>query len=156
MQNQRRASRGSRLVAAAIGLALAGAAHGQETPPAPASTGGLEEIIVTGTKRFESSQDVPIAISAISETALQNAHVNDVRALQNLAPKILAGDFAPGFMVDTQQKDMRLVAEAAERANVALPGSALVTQLWRSAQAHGSGAEGIHALDKVLRRLSGK
>lgn len=75
-------------------------------------------------------------------------------ALQNLAPKILAGDFAPGFMVDTQQKDMRLVAEAAEEANVSLPGSALVTQLWRSAQAAGCGAEGIHALDKVLRKLS--
>jgi len=38
---------------------------------------------------------------------------------------------------------------------VPLPGSALMTQLWRSAQAHGDGAEGIHAADKVLRRLSG-
>lgn len=76
-------------------------------------------------------------------------------ALANLAPKILADDWAPGFMVDTQQKDMRLVAEAAEQAGVPLPGSALMTQLWRSAQAHGDGAEGIHAADKVLRRLSG-
>lgn len=77
-------------------------------------------------------------------------------ALQNLAPRISSGDFAPGFMVDTQQKDMRLVAQAAEQAGVPLPGSALVTQLWRSAQAAGFGAEGIHALDKVLRRLSTK
>ncbi len=77
-------------------------------------------------------------------------------ALQNLAPKIIAGDFSPGFMVDTQQKDMRLVAQAAEQAGVALPGAALVTQLWRSAQAHGDGAEGIHALAKVLQRLSAK
>ncbi|MBI5830738.1 MAG: NAD(P)-dependent oxidoreductase [Armatimonadetes bacterium] len=76
-------------------------------------------------------------------------------ALANLAPKILADDWAPGFMVDTQQKDMRLVAEAAEQVGVALPGAALMTQLWRSAQAHGEGAEGIHAADKVLRRLSG-
>ena len=52
-------------------------------------------------------------------------------ALQNLAPKILADNWAPGFMVDTQQKDMRLIAEAAERAGVALPGAALMTQLWR-------------------------
>jgi iron complex outermembrane receptor protein len=96
MQNHRSASPGSRVVATAIGLALAAAAHGQETPPAPASTGGLEEIIVTGTKRFESSQDVPIAISAISETALQNAHVNDVRALQNLAPGLVLSNPA-GF-----------------------------------------------------------
>ena len=76
-------------------------------------------------------------------------------ALQNLGPKILAGDFAPGFMVDTQQKDMRLVAAAAEAADVALPGAALTTQLWRAAQAAGNGAEGIQALYKVLESLAG-
>lgn len=75
-------------------------------------------------------------------------------ALQNLGPKICNADWNPGFMVDTQQKDMRLVAQAAEDANVSLPGAALVTQLWRSAQVHGHGAEGIHALAKVLERLS--
>ena len=75
-------------------------------------------------------------------------------ALQNLGPKICNGDWSPGFMVDTQQKDMRLVAQAAENSHVALPGAALVTQLWRSAQVHGDGAEGIHALAKVLGRLS--
>lgn len=75
-------------------------------------------------------------------------------ALQNLGPKICAGDWSPGFMVDTQQKDMRLVAQSAENANVSLPGSALVTQLWRSAQVYGHGSEGIHALAKVLERLS--
>jgi 3-hydroxyisobutyrate dehydrogenase-like beta-hydroxyacid dehydrogenase len=75
-------------------------------------------------------------------------------ALQNLAPKISARDWSPGFMIDTQQKDMRLVAQAAEEAQVALPGSALVTQLWRSAQAHGEGADGIHALFKVLERMN--
>jgi len=75
-------------------------------------------------------------------------------ALQNLAPKISARDWSPGFMIDTQQKDMRLVAQAAEGAQVALPGSALVTQLWRSAQAHGDGTDGIHALYKVLERMN--
>jgi 3-hydroxyisobutyrate dehydrogenase len=75
-------------------------------------------------------------------------------ALQNLAPKICASDWSPGFMIDTQQKDMRLVAQAAENSHVALPGSALVTQLWRSAQAHGDGAEGIHALYKVFERMN--
>ena len=75
-------------------------------------------------------------------------------ALQNLGPKICKGDWSPGFMVDTQQKDMRLVAESAENAKVSLPGSALVTQLWRSAQVYGHGSEGIHALAKVLERLS--
>ena len=75
-------------------------------------------------------------------------------ALSNLAPKILQDDYTPGFMVDTQQKDMRLVADAAESANVALPGAALTTQLWRAAQANGDGAEGINALYKVLARMA--
>jgi 3-hydroxyisobutyrate dehydrogenase len=75
-------------------------------------------------------------------------------ALQNLAPKIATCDWTPGFMIDTAQKDMRLVLEAAEQGLTSLPGSALVTQLWRSAQAYGDGADGIHALDKVLQRLA--
>ncbi len=75
-------------------------------------------------------------------------------ALQNLAPKILRGDFAPGFMVDTQQKDMRLVAQAAEAAQASLPGAALTTQLWRAAQANGDGADGIQAMYKVLARMA--
>jgi len=34
-------------------------------------------------------------------------------AMQNYAPKMLAGDFKPGFMVDHQQKDLRNVLDAA-------------------------------------------
>ena len=90
---------------------------------------------------------------ALIEKAL-NGGAASSWALQNLAPKIAASDWSPGFMIDTQQKDMRLVLDAAEQAQTVLPGTALVTQLWRSAQAQGDGAEGIHALDKVLRRLS--
>jgi 3-hydroxyisobutyrate dehydrogenase len=90
---------------------------------------------------------------ALIEKAL-NSGAASSWALQNLAPKIAAGDWSPGFMVDTQQKDMKLVLEAAEQVQAVLPGSALVTQLWRSAQANGDGSDGIHALDKVLQRLS--
>ncbi len=75
-------------------------------------------------------------------------------AMQNLAPKINRSDWSPGFMIDTQQKDMRLVAQAAETAEVSLPGAALATQLWRTAQAHGWGDEGIHAMAKVLYELA--
>ncbi|MDF2439723.1 MAG: 3-hydroxyisobutyrate dehydrogenase [Abditibacteriota bacterium] len=75
-------------------------------------------------------------------------------AMQNLAPKINAGDFTPGFMIDTQQKDMRLVAQAAEETQTALPGAMLATQLWRSAQAHGCGEEGIQAMAKVLFQMA--
>ena len=90
---------------------------------------------------------------ALIEKAL-NGGAASSWALQNLAPKIAVGDWSPGFMVDTQQKDMKLILEAAEQVQAVLPGSALVTQLWRSAQANGDGADGIHALDKVLQRLA--
>lgn len=75
-------------------------------------------------------------------------------AMQNLAPKIIKGDFAPGFMIDTQQKDMRLVAEAAEEVDMSLPGAALAQQLWRSAQAHGQGEDGIQGMAKVVARMA--
>lgn len=75
-------------------------------------------------------------------------------AMQNLAPKIIARDYAPGFMIETQQKDMRLIAQAAENTNTALPGATLAQQLWRAAQAHGSDRNGIQAMVKVLRGMS--
>lgn len=75
-------------------------------------------------------------------------------ALQNLAPQINKGDYSPGFMVDTQQKDMGLVMEAAEQVQASLPGAALATQLWRASQAAGDGEEGVHAMFKVLARLA--
>lgn len=75
-------------------------------------------------------------------------------AMQNLAPKINRGDYAPGFMVDTQQKDMGLVLQAAEEVQAALPGAALATQLWRAAQAAGDGSEGIEAMFKVLAKMA--
>jgi 3-hydroxyisobutyrate dehydrogenase len=75
-------------------------------------------------------------------------------AMQNLAPKIAAGDFSPGFMIDTQQKDMRLVMQAAEEAGVPLSGAALAQQLWRAAQARGCGSEGIQSLYKIVEELA--
>ena len=76
--------------------------------------------------------------------------------LANLAPKILARDFAPGFMVDLVQKDLRLVMEAAAAAPTPLPAASLVHQLFRSAQARGDGREGTQSLAKVLERLAGQ
>ena len=75
-------------------------------------------------------------------------------AMQNLAPQINKADYSPGFMVDTQQKDMGLVLDAAEQVGASLPGAALATQLWRASQAAGDGEDGIHAMFKVLAKLA--
>jgi 3-hydroxyisobutyrate dehydrogenase len=76
--------------------------------------------------------------------------------LSNLGPKILAGDFAPGFMVDLIQKDLRLVLEAGAAANVPLSATALVHQLLRSVQARGQGRLGTQALARAVARLAGE
>ena len=76
-------------------------------------------------------------------------------AMQNYAPKILAGDFRPGFMIDLQQKDLRLVLEAAFAKHLALPGAALTHELYNALQRAGGGREGNHALIKAIEQLSG-
>ncbi len=75
-------------------------------------------------------------------------------AMQHLAPKIAAGDFAPAFAVNTHQKDMRLVSEAAENAGVPIFGTETVRSLLRVAQSRGWGEEGSQVLFKVLQEMS--
>ena len=76
-------------------------------------------------------------------------------AMQNYAPKMLAGDFKPGFMVDHQQKDLRNVLAAADASNVSLPGTSLAHALYNALQRDGGGREGNLAIIKVIERLSG-
>lgn len=79
-------------VALAVAFALTGTAQLQaqdSAQQAQSGVGTLEEVIITGTKRNEASQDVPIAISAISAADLSRSPINDVRALANLAPGLV-------------------------------------------------------------------
>lgn len=75
--------------------------------------------------------------------------------LSNRGPQMIQRDWRPGFTIDLQQKDLRLVLEAADELGVPLPGAALVFQLYRSLQARGLGSEGNHALVKALEHLCG-
>lgn len=75
--------------------------------------------------------------------------------LSNRGPQMIERDWRPGFTIDLQQKDLRLVLEAADEIGASLPGTALVFQLYRSLQARGLGDEGNHALVKALENLTG-
>jgi 3-hydroxyisobutyrate dehydrogenase len=75
-------------------------------------------------------------------------------SLSNYAPRILAGDFAPGFAVTHFLKDLGIALAEARRLRLALPGLALAEQLYRAAEAQGEGASGIQALVRALARLS--
>jgi len=77
-------------------------------------------------------------------------------SLKALGPKIIAGDFAPAFMVDLQQKDLRLVLEYADQLKQPLPGVALTKELLAVLQAQGRGRDGTQALVDVIRQLGQK
>jgi 3-hydroxyisobutyrate dehydrogenase len=76
-------------------------------------------------------------------------------AMHNYAPKMLAGDFRPGFMIELQQKDLRIVLDNASADHISVPGAALVHELYNALQRDGGGREGNHALIKVIEKLSG-
>jgi len=114
----------------------------------------LANQIAVGLNNLAMSEALVFAMKAGADTAkvlqaLQGGAANSW-ALQVLGPKILQRDFAPGFMVSLQQKDLRLVMEEAEDLRLPLPGTALTHELYRAVQNHGWESEGNHALVKAL------
>lgn len=75
-------------------------------------------------------------------------------SLSNYGPRIIAGNFEPGFFVEHFIKDMGIALAEARRMNLSLPGLALAEQLYVSVQACGWGKKGTHALQLALARLS--
>ncbi len=75
--------------------------------------------------------------------------------LSNRGPQVIERDWRPGFTIDLQQKDLRLVLEAADQMGLPTLGTSLVFNLYRSLQQQGLGLEGNHALVKALENLSG-
>jgi len=74
--------------------------------------------------------------------------------LENLAPRVLKGDFEPGFIVEHFIKDMGIALREAQRMGLAMPGLALVHQLYVALQAQGHGRRGTQALVLALERVS--
>lgn len=75
--------------------------------------------------------------------------------LSHRGPQMIARDWTPGFTIDLQQKDLRLVLDAADELGVPVPGTSLVFQMYRALQEQGLGADGNHALVKALEMMSG-
>ncbi len=76
--------------------------------------------------------------------------------LANRGPQVAARDWRPGFTIDLQQKDLRLVLEAADELGVPLLATAQVFQLYRALQQAGLGGDGNHALAQAVERLAGR
>jgi 3-hydroxyisobutyrate dehydrogenase len=77
-------------------------------------------------------------------------------SLDNLAPRILQRNFAPGFLVDHFIKDMEIALAEAERMGLVLPGLKLVDELYRTLQVQGHGRNGTQALYLALEAMSPK
>lgn len=67
-------------------------------------------------------------------------------ALENLAPRMLKGDFDPGFFVKHFIKDMGVAAKSAEQMTLGLPGLDLALARYRELNANGLGDAGTQAL----------
>lgn len=70
-------------------------------------------------------------------------------SLSNLGPRMLAGDFKPGFYVKHFLKDMDIALNEAEMMQLDLPGLAMARNMYHELVERGYGEEGTQALHKV-------
>ena len=82
-------------------LSLAALAGGVIAPMAAVAQGGapklaLEEVIVTARKRAESMQLVPVAVTAITATELEQSSIRNLQDIQGFVPNLLI-DRVPGL-----------------------------------------------------------
>jgi 3-hydroxyisobutyrate dehydrogenase len=76
-------------------------------------------------------------------------------SINNLGPRMVRGDFAPGFLVEHFIKDLEIALEECGRLRLALPGLALARQLYEAVRAQGHGRSGTQTLLLALERLNG-
>ena len=87
------------MLAATTALTTAMPAFAQATATQEASSGGLEEIVVTAQKREQSLQDVPVAVTAISAASLESNRIVSVADLNGIAPNVSVRPAAGGTQI---------------------------------------------------------
>ncbi len=92
----------------------------------------------------KSGLDIATTLAAVGAGAAKSWQ------LEQLAPRMTAGDFAPGFMVDLVAKDLRLVMEFAQANDINLPATEKVQAAYARLQQAGCGREGTQALFKAV------
>lgn len=75
-------------------------------------------------------------------------------SINNLGPRILKGDFEPGFFVEHFLKDMKIALDEGKRMGLALPGLELAEKLYRRVQQMGLGRKGTQALYLALEKMA--
>ncbi|MBL8967815.1 MAG: NAD(P)-dependent oxidoreductase [Spirochaetaceae bacterium] len=72
--------------------------------------------------------------------------------LNTMGPRMLDGDFAPGFYVKHFLKDLRIALEAAREMKLRLPFLAMAEELFAKAEAQGMGDNGTQVLYRFYER----
>lgn len=83
------------------------------------------------------------------------AGITGSNLLRYMWPRLSTGDLEPGFRVEHLIKDLGLALDAAHDATVALPGTALVKELYHAVRAAGYAGKGTQALITALDRSWG-
>lgn len=97
---------------------------------------------------FKAGLDLNVVLQSVSSGAAGSW------SLSNLGPRMIAGNFEPGFFVEHFLKDMGIALAESRRMKLSLPGLALAEQLYRAVEAQGYGRKGTHALMLALAHLS--
>ena len=71
-------------------------------------------------------------------------------SLSNYAPRMIKGDFAPGFAIKHYIKDMKIALESAQEMNLSTPGLSLALEMYEELAKRGWEESGIHALIKYF------
>ena len=75
--------------------------------------------------------------------------------LENLGPKIAAGDHDPGFMIDLVLKDLAIVLDTAKTHKLPLDGTALAASYFQQVRDDGGGRLGTQAMARALEARGG-
>jgi len=76
--------------------------------------------------------------------------------LTNNGPKMLKGDYAPGFKVKDYIKDLRIIMETAAETKTPLVETAVVQQMFRNLDAEGLRDKGTQAVIVAVEKLAGR
>ncbi len=106
---------------------------------------GVCEALLYG---YKAGLDLPTVLESVGSGAAGSW------SLSNLGPRMMDGNFDPGFFVEHFIKDMGIALAEAKKMGLALPGLALAHQLYLAVQSQGHGRDGTHALLLALARLS--
>ena len=106
---------------------------------------GMAEALVLGAK----AGVAPEIIIKVLSAGYAQTRVMDVRG-----PRILKGDYAPGFRARFHYKDLNIIREAARAYGASLPASALAHELFTAMVANGWGDLDHSAVVKVIELLS--